>query len=367
MIRRVLATTVKELLQLRRDWRTALALLGMPIVLLMIYGYALSFDVTDIRLGVVDHSRTQASRRLVEAFLKSGYFVQKAVIDDVRPLDDLFTAETIQAALVIPADFASRTSARRPTSILFVLDGSDSQTANTVLGYARQIVASQTGNLYGIEVQAAYQAVPLVWYNPDLKSSIFLVPGLLAFILMVSSVIATALAVVREKERGTMESLRATPIRAIELLVGKTLPYLFVGSVSAAGSLFLAWALFDVPIRGSLLWLAVVTLLFLAGGLGWGIFISTLAETQQLAFQLGLLSSMLPTLLLSGFIFPISSMPRALQIFTLIVPARYYISALRSIVLKGVGPEMWWPQATALIIYASIVLLLATIRMVRNL
>ncbi len=366
MIRRILATTVKELLQLKRDWRTALALLGMPIVLLMIYGYALSFDVTDIRLGVVDQSRTQDSRRVVEAFLKSGYFVQRAVLDDSRPLDDLFTAETIQAALVIPADFASRTSARRPTSILFVLDGSDAQTANTVLGYARQIVASQIGSLYDIEVQAAYQADPLVWYNP-LKSSIFLVPGLLAFILMVSSVIATALAVVREKERGTMESLRATPIRAIELLLGKTLPYLLVGSVSAAGSLFLAWALFDVPIRGSLLWLAAVTLLFLAGGLGWGIFISTIAETQQLAFQLSLLSSMLPTLLLSGFIFPISSMPKALQIFTLIVPARYYISALRSIVLKGVGPEVWWEQAGALIIYASIVLLLATIRMIRSL
>ena len=164
MIRRVLATTVKELLQLRRDWRTALALLGMPIVLLMIYGYALSFDVTDIRLGVVDQSRTQASRQIVEAFLKSGYFVQKAVIDDIRPLDDLFTAETIQAALVIPADFASRTSARRSTSILFVLDGSDSQTANTVLGYARQIVASQIGSLYAIEVQAAYRADPVVWY-----------------------------------------------------------------------------------------------------------------------------------------------------------------------------------------------------------
>jgi ABC-2 type transport system permease protein len=351
VIRRVLATTVKELLQLRRDWRTALALLGMPIVLLMIYGYALSFDVTDIRLGVVDLSRTQASRQVVEAFLESGYFVQKAALDESRPLDGLFTAETIQAALVIPADFASQTSARRPTSLLFVLDGSDAQTANTVLGYARQIVASQTGSLYDIEVQAAYQADPLVWYNPDLKSSIFLVPGLLAFILMVSSVIATALAVVREKERGTMESLRATPIRAIELLLGKTLPYLLVGSVSAAGSLFLAWALFDVPIRGSLLWLAAVTLLFLAGGLGWGIFISTIAETQQLAFQLSLLSSM----------------PKALQIVTLIVPARYYISALRSIVLKGVGPEMWWQQAAALIIYASIVLLLATIRMVRSL
>ncbi len=367
MIRRVLATTVKEILQLKRDWRTALALLGMPVVLLMIYGYALSFDVTDIRLGVVDQSRTRTSRHVVEAFLKSGYFVQKAVVADTRPLDDLFTTGAIQAALVIPADFASQTAARMPTSILFVLDGSDSQTANTVFGYARQIVASQIGNLYEIEVRAAYQAVPLVWYNPDLKSSIFLVPGLLAFILMVSSVIATSLAVVREKERGTMESLRATPLRAIELLLGKTLPYLLVASVSAAGSLSLAWALFDVPIRGSLVWLAVVTLLFLAGGLGWGIFISTLAETQQLAFQLSLLSSMLPTLLLSGFIFPISSMPKALQILTHIVPARYYISALRAIVLKGVGPEIWWDQAGALIVYASIVLLLATIRMVRSL
>jgi ABC-2 type transport system permease protein len=367
MIRRVLATAVKELLQLRRDWRTALALLGMPVVLLMIYGFALSFDITDIRLGVVDQSRTQASRRMVQAFLKSGYFVQRAVLDDSRPLDDLFTAETIQAALVIPADFASQASAGRPTSVLFVLDGSDSQTANTVLGYARQIVASQTGAVYGIEVQAPYEAAPLVWYNPDLKSTIFLVPGLLAFILMVSSVIATALAVVREKERGTMESLRATPVRAIELLLGKTLPYLLVASISAAGSLFLAWALFDVPIRGSLLWLAVVTLLFLAGGLGWGIFISTIAETQQLAFQLSLLSSMLPTLLLSGFIFPISSMPKALQILTFIVPARYYISALRSIVLKGVGPEMWWQHTVALVVYASVVLLLATVRMVRRL
>jgi ABC-2 type transport system permease protein len=367
VIRRILATTVKELLQLKRDWRTALALLGMPIVLLMIYGYALSFDVTDIRLGVVDQSRTQDSRRVVEAFLKSGYFVQRAVLDDSRPLDDLFTAETIQAALVIPADFASQVSARRPTSILFVLDGSDAQTANTVLGYARQIVASQVGGLYGIEVEAAYQADPLVWYNPDLKSSIFLVPGLLAFILMVSSVIATALAVVREKERGTMESLRATPIRAIELLLGKTLPYLLVGSVSAASSLLLAWALFDVPIRGSLLWLAAVTLLFLAGGLGWGIFISTIAETQQLAFQLSLLSSMLPTLLLSGFIFPISSMPKALQFVSLIFPARYYIASLRSIVLKGVGPEAWGINAVALIVYACIILLLATVRTVRNL
>ena len=198
MIRRILATAVKELFQLKRDWRTALALLAMPIVLLMIYGYALSFDVTDIRLGVVDLSKTSASRRVTEAFLKSGYFVQTAVVEDERPLDHLFDSEVVQAAVVIPANFAAKAAAREPTSILFVLDGSDAQTANTVLGYARQIVASQIGVVYNIQIQVSYEVRPLVWYNPDLKSSIFLVPGLLAFILMMSSVIATSLAIVRE-------------------------------------------------------------------------------------------------------------------------------------------------------------------------
>ena len=164
-----------------------------------------------------------------------------------------------------------------------------------------------------------------------------------------------------------MESLRATPLVAIELLVGKTLPYLLVASTAAAGSLFLAWALFDVPVRGSIFWLAVVTVLFLVGGLGWGMFISTLADTQQVAFQLGLLSSMLPTLLLSGFIFPISSMPRALQVISHIVPARYFVAALREVVLKGVGPEVWWNDAAALIIYGAVVMLLATARTVRSL
>lgn len=164
-----------------------------------------------------------------------------------------------------------------------------------------------------------------------------------------------------------MESLRATPVEAIELLLGKTLPYLLVASGAAAGSLTLAWALFDVPIRGSLLWLAAVTILFLAGGLGWGVFLSSMAETQQVAFQLSLLSSMLPTLLLSGFIFPISSMPTFLQVISHVVPARYYVAALRELVLKGAGPELWWQDAVALVAYGAVVLGLATVRTVRSL
>jgi ABC-2 type transport system permease protein len=367
VIRRILALAIKELLQLRRDWRTALALLGMPVVLLLIYGFALSFDVQDIRLVVVDQSRTRASRVLIEAFIRSGYFVRAGVAADVSQLDALFDSGEAQAALVIPADFSANLAAPRATELLFVLDGSDSQTANTILGYARQIVASTRPSLLRVQLRPPLAAAPLVWYNPDLRSSIFLVPGLLAFILMVSAVMTTALAVVREKERGTMESLRSTPLVAIELLLGKTLPYLLVASLSATGCLTLAWSLFEVPIRGSLLDLAVVTLLFLAGGLGWGVFLSTLADTQQVAFQISLLSAMLPTLLLSGFIFPISSMPEALQVVTTIVPARYFIAALRAIVLKGVGIEVWAGDALALIVYGVVVLLLATVRTVRSL
>lgn len=367
MIRRVLAVTVKELLQLRRDWRTALALLGMPVVLLLIYGYALSFDVQDIRLAVVDRSRSADSRQLVQSFLRSGYFVRVATLDETRPLDALFESGRAQAALVIPAEFAADLAARRRTAVQFVLDGSDSQTASTILGYARQTVAAASLELVGIDLESPLTARPVVWYNPDLESSIFLIPGLLAFILMLTSVIATALAVVREKERGTLESLRATPLVAFELFLGKTLPYLLVASLAAAGSLALGWLLFELPVRGSLGWLAVLTVLFLAGGLGWGVLLSTLADSQQVAFQLSLLSSMLPTLLLSGFVFPISSMPQALQWISHIVPARYFIAALRDIVLKGVGPEVWWPDAAALVAYGGIVLALATARMVRSL
>ncbi|HOC41625.1 MAG TPA: ABC transporter permease [Thermoanaerobaculales bacterium] len=367
MIRRVLAVAVKELLQLRRDWRTTFALVAMPVVLLLIYGFALSFDVRDIRLAVVDQSRTRASRGVIEAFLQSGYFVRVADLAEPRPLDRLFDRGTAQAALVIPADFGADVAGRRQTTLQFVLDGSDSQTASTVLGYARQIVGSATSGLYGLAVQPPVVARPLVWYNPDLSSSLFLVPGLVAFILMVTSVIATALAVVREKERGTLESLRATPLVAIELLVGKTVPYLLLASAAAAGSLILAWALFGVPVHGSIVWLGVATVLFLAGGLGWGMFLSSLADSQQVAFQLGLLTSMLPTLLLSGFIFPISSMPPALQLISHIVPARYFISALRAIVLKGAGPEVWWSDALALIAFGAVVLVLATVRTVRSL
>jgi ABC-2 type transport system permease protein len=367
MIRRTLAMTVKELLQLRRDPRTAFTLLGMPVLLLFIYGYALSFDVTHVRLAVVDHDGSRAAREVVAGFVESGHFDLVAYTRDVRTLDPMFDDGRAQAALVIPAEYGSRLAASRPVTLQFILDGSDSQTATAVLGYARPIVAHVSPVVRTRPGPGPVAAVPLVWFNPDLRSPLFLIPGLVAFILMISAVIATALAVVREKERGTVESLRATPLLAIELLLGKTLPYLLVSSVSAAGSLALGWALFDLPVRGSLIWLAVATLLFLTASLGWGLLISTIADSQQVAFQMGLLSSMLPTLILSGFVFPISSMPKALQVISLVVPARYFLVMLRAIILKGVGPEMWWEQAVGLVAFSVVVLAVATARTVRSL
>jgi len=365
MIRRTVAIAVKEFLQLFRDWRTMLTLLVMPMVLLLIYGFALSFDVEHIRLAVVDQDGTRASREVRDAFLRSGYFDLVAGGHDERSLDPLFDSGRVQAALVVPAGYGADLAGRRATTVQFVLDGADARVATVVLGYARQVVASVSPIVRGRGGPAV--GLPLVWYNPDLASARFLVPGLVAFILMVSSVIATALAVVREKERGTMESLRATPMVAIELLVGKTIPYLAVASFAAGGALTIAWALFDVPVHGSLLSLALVTLLYLAGGLAFGVLISTLADTQQVAFQASLIVSMLPTLLLSGFIFPISSMPPVVQAITRIVPARYFLVALRAIVLKGAGPEVWWDQAVALVAYGVAVLGLATARTVRSL
>ncbi|HPS78729.1 MAG TPA: ABC transporter permease, partial [Thermoanaerobaculaceae bacterium] len=254
MIRRTLAIAVKELLQLRRDWRIAFTLIGMPMVLVLIYGYALSFDVQHVRLAVVDQDGSRASREAADAFVESGYFDLVRNPHDLRGLDAMFGDGRVQAALVVPSGYGRDLAARRPTMLQFVLDGSDSQTATTVLAYATQIVAAVSPLVRVDGRPGPAVPAPLVWYNPDLASSRFLVPGLVAFILMITSVIATALAVVREKERGTMESLRATPLVAIELLVGKTLPYLLMGSAAAAGSLALAWGLFDVPIRGSFFW-----------------------------------------------------------------------------------------------------------------
>jgi ABC-2 type transport system permease protein len=250
-----------------------------------------------------------------------------------------------------------------------LLNGDNANTATTVMGYALTILQNESArysNVRGGGPAALITVEPRVWYNPQLRSTLFLVPGLIAYIAMITAVVSTSLSIVREKERGTMEQVRMAPVDAASFVVGKTIPYFLISIVSAIAIVLVAMALFDMPMRGSWVLLLAALSLFLIGALSLGLLVSSVAETQQVAFQLALLSSFLPTLMLSGFIFPIASMPPALQVITYLVPARYFLTALRGILLKGAGLDAIWPQFAALALYAAAVLTLASARLRRQ-
>jgi len=285
--------------------------------------------------------------------------------------------------LVIPARFGNDVAAGHPTSVQFIVNGDNANTATTIVGYARGLL-SATSARYELQARLRSPAClaeadacgevggplvsvePRVFYNPELRSTLFLVPGLIAYIAMLTAVVSTALSIVREKEVGTMEQVRMSPIGPVPYILGKTVPYFVVSLISAMSIVVAAMVLFDMPMRGSWVVLLGVVSLFLVGALGFGLLISSIADTQQVAFQLALLTSFLPTLMLSGFIFPISSMPEFLQVITHIVPARYFLVALRGIVLKGVGPEVFWSDLVALAIFAVVILGLASLRLRRQ-
>jgi ABC-2 type transport system permease protein len=254
-----------------------------------------------------------------------------------------------------------------PVQVL--LNGDNANTATTVMGYALTILQNESMRyrlLAGPVAGPPVIAEPRIWYNPQLRSALFLVPGLIAYIVMITAVISTALSIVREKERGTMEQVRMAPLDPVSFVVGKTIPYFVISLASAAGILIVAMAMFGLPMRGSWLLLLLTTSLFLVGALGLGLLISSVAETQQVAFQVALLVSFMPTLMLSGFIFPIASMPAFLRGVTYVVPARYFLVALRGIVLKGVGLSIIWQQLVALSVYSTLVLILASVRLRRQ-
>ncbi len=368
---KTVAVARKELRQIRRDRRTLLILLFVPVFFLLIYGYALNFDIRNVQLGLQDNDRSAASRELVSAFVNSGYFdlVGEAVNPDA--IDAMLDRDEARAVLVIPARFGADVAAGRPTAVQFIVNGDNANTATTVVGYANGLVNSQSLR-YELEARIGSLTGPVltieprVWYNPELRSTLFLVPGLIAYIAMLTAVVSTALSIVREKEAGTMEQVRMSPIGSVPYVLGKTVPYFVVSLISAMSIVVAAMLLFDMPMRGSWVVLIGIVSLFLVGALAFGLLISSIADSQQVAFQLALLTSFLPTLMLSGFIFPISSMPTFLQVVTRIVPARYFLVALRGIVLKGVGPADFLPDVIALVVYAVVILALASVRVRRQ-
>ena len=366
-MRKALAVYRKELRQIRRDRRTLMTIIFVPAFFLLLYGYALNWDIKHIALAVQDRDGSPESRALVSAFVNSGYFDRVADTYDPARLDWLLDTNTARAALVIPERFGRDIGSHRVPVVQLLINGENANTATTVIGYAGNIVRSAGVALSADTPRPPPVSVePRIWYNPELRSTLFLVPGLIAYILMITAVISTALSIVREKESGTMEQVRMAPIDTFAFVVGKSIPYFLISLISAGLIILAAMVLFGLPMRGNWLSLLLSLSLFISGALGTGLLISTVADTQQVAFQAALLTSFLPTLMLSGFIFPIASMPAALQAVTFVVPARYFLIALRGIVLKGTPIVLLWPQMVALSIYALAMLSLASVRLARE-
>jgi ABC-2 type transport system permease protein len=363
----------KELHQISRDRRTLLILVFVPALFLLLYGYALNFDIKNIDLAVEDQDGSTASRELVSAFTNSGYFTYAGAVHGQKELDWLIDTNAARAALVIPDGYGRDLERRVPVRVQVIVNGDNANTASAVVGYAGAIVAEAGAEMLAVAAGAAGSTPrplvgfePRVWYNPQLRSALFLVPGLIAYISMITAVISTSLAVVREKERGTMEQIRMSPVSPLAFVIGKTIPYSVIAFVSAVLIVLVSMALFGLPQNGPWWLLFVLIGLFLVGAQGQGLLISTVAQNQQVAFQLALLSSFLPTFILSGFIFPITSMPPAVQAVTHIVPARYFVAALRAVVLKGTSIDVVWPQMGALVIFASVMLGLSALRLNRE-
>jgi drug efflux transport system permease protein len=358
--RKVWAVAQKELRQASRDPLSLAMLLGLPTVMLLMYGYAINFDVRHVRLAVQDQDRSAASREALAAFVNSTYFELVRDLPAGADLDAVTERREARAVLVIPEGFGREREAGRVARLQLLLDGADANTATTVLGYASAIAGGLSGTAPAVDVR------PRVLFNPELRSTQFLVPGLVGFILMLTAVLSTALSVVREHERGTMEQLRVTSLKPGELIVGKTLPYLGISLLATVVILVAARLLFGVAVKGPYLDLFVATFIYLVGALGFGLLVSTLAETQAMAFQIGMVTSMLPAIFLSGFIFPIRSMPWAVQAITYVVPARYFLVVLRGIILKGAGLGPYLQDLAFLVLYATVVLGIAYARLTRQ-
>jgi ABC-2 type transport system permease protein len=367
---RVQALAHKEVIHILRDVRVVYLALGLPVVLLALFGYAVSFDLDRLPIAVVDQDQSPASRRLVEAMTASDAFRVAAQLHDPSEVESYLRRGELKAALVIPEDFERSLARGERAEPQLLLDGADGVTTSIALGYAAGISQAETQRLLqqsGLVLQPPLSARARVRFNPGMRSARFIVPGLIAVILSIMAVLLTALTVAREWERGSMEQLFATPVRRLEVILGKLLPYVAIGMVQVLLVVTVGAWLFGVPVVGSLWLLFGAAALFLVGMLGQGLFISVAARNQQVATLAGFLSSLLPTLLLSGFLFPIANMPYLLQLVSLVIPGRYFIVVLRGVLLKGNGVDVLWPQLLALSLFAAAMIVLSTRRFRRRL
>jgi ABC-2 type transport system permease protein len=366
---RTLAVSRKEARQIVRDRRSLYLGLGIPVLLMFLFGYALSLDVDNIPLAVWDRDRTVQSRELIDRMTSSGYFKLVLYTDSYKRIVDAVDRGEVNVGVVVPHDFTRKLKTGLPTSVQALVDGSDSTRAGLAIVYLETILTIYEGDIQKLSLsrQAVEQRInppvePRVklLYNPELVSRNNIIPGLIAIIMMVIAALLTSLTVVRERETGTMEQLISTPIKPNELIVGKLVPYFVLGYVDLLMVYLMGVYVFRVPFRGSLLLMFAVACIFLVGALSLGFLISVLADNQFLATQIALLGTFLPSFLLSGFVFPIANMPDFLQLITYLVPARHFVTVLRAIFLKGAGIEAMLVPILVLVVLGVFVTFVAT-------
>jgi ABC-2 type transport system permease protein len=372
---RVRAVARKEFLHIIRDPLSLALAIGLPVLLLILFGFALTLDVDHVPMVVWDQSRTALSREFISRFAGSRYFSIQSYVTDYRQIEYAIDSRQALMAMVIPTQFERQVESESQARVQMIIDGTNANTATLAMGYAEAVVSTFSKNvaidrfqrLAGFTLEPPLEVRPRVWFNEDLKSRNFIFPGLIAVIMMIIAAMQTSLTVAREWEQGTMEQLISTPVKGPELIVGKLLPYIAVGMLDVVLAVLMGEFVFHVPFRGSVILMLSLSAIFLVGVLSLGILLSVITKTQVLASQLTMLLTFVPSFLLSGFVFPISNMPPVIQAITYVVPARYYIAMLKGIYLKGVGLRVMYIEAGFMILFGVLMVVLAVVKFKKKL
>jgi ABC-2 type transport system permease protein len=362
-LRRTAAIAKKEFKHLFRDIRMFMILILFPMFLLGVFGYAVNFDVHHIKIIVCDEDHSNLSREFINSLTRSTYFDLVDNISDDSKIKGILATKKAQCVIVIPNNLSRNYYSKQESKIQFLIDGVDGNTANIIQFYVTAATSSYSTNLSsdvlsinGVKQYTPIDFEPIFWFNPDLKSTRFLVPGLIAMILIITAAVSVSLSLVREKERGTIEQINVSSIKTSELLIGKTFPYVMLSLYNATMILVVGYFMFDIVVKGSYVFLFICTLIFLLASTSVGILVSVISDSQQIAFTIATFITLLPSVILSGFIFPIESMPVLIQIVTNITPAKFFIRILRAIVLRGVGIYSYWDQLLYLILFTTVLL-----------
>jgi ABC-2 type transport system permease protein len=369
-MKRLKAVIVKEFAHILRDPMSLTIIFMMPLLMMFIFGYSINYDLEKIETGIIDLSNGEHSRELVQSFSNNRYFQVENLLekypgaDPVKEGERLLNAGKLKEVVIIPRDFSEKLKQGRSTEIGIIIDGSDSNVANLVYQYNELVLADFITRFMALE--ELFNIKTKIYFNPEVKSAYFFIPGLVAILLVMISAILTSLSITREKESGSIDLIFISPLKTPEIIIGKTVPYMVVALLVGTMILMFARFWFGVPLRGSLLVLLLFSLLYIAAGLSMGILISAIAPSQKVAMFAALLSTLLPSIMLSGFIFPLDSMPLPLRVISHIVPARYFLNIIRGIAVKGAGLQHFIKDGLALIIFALVLMTVAGIKFSRN-